>query len=329
MKTASLTTTRSARHLAASATLLACAACAPLPRGTVRPTVLRADLPFAVERCEVDDIIEDTPGQYYVLACDKIAIYSCEAAEDDERSGCTRIAEGTRKEVLPEDRSLEAIKNKATRLFESGREMAKDNRLLEACDLFGESDGLFRTYGSAMNFGDCEASDGHLKHAWHLYQAAVRLAQIAGEDRPAKFAQRRESAMGAKLCTLVITIPDPTLPGLLIHVGAQLLDPAPTIRMVVDPHATTVAVDSADRPPFRRTVSCVAGASITINVPGAPTTVPQAPRTASQPPRPTRTTVQASPKATAPVRPDPAGQLGSMPDHVQADPPATDDFSRR
>jgi len=250
-------------------------ACAPLPRGTTQPTLRKSELQGAFAQCEPANVIEDEPHQYYVLACDRVAIYACDGADAPDEALCTRIADGEPAEVLPEDRSPKTRKRRADQLFERGREMDKDGRHLEACDLFAESHALSPTFGSTLNLGDCEKNSGHAEAAWRLYSDAATIAENHHlDERLARSARSFAASLAAaKLCTLVITIPDPDAPGLTVHVGDREIPPAATIHTAVEPATITVVVQAPTAPPFRQTVRAVAGTTIPIAVPATRTRV--------------------------------------------------------
>jgi hypothetical protein len=248
--------------------ILALFACAPLPRGTTQPMLHESELQGAFAQCEAAEIIEEHPGQYYVLACDQVAIYRCDGVDDPDDSLCMRIAAGDPADVLPRDRSHKAKKHRADQLFVLGREMDKDGRHLEACDLFSEGDELWRTFGSTLNLADCEAHDGHAEAAWGLYNAAAVIAENSADERLARSARGSAASIAAtKLCTLVITIPDPHVAGLTVHVGDRAIAPAAMIRTAVEPATINIVVEAPNAPPFRQTVRAVAGTTIPIAVP--------------------------------------------------------------
>ena len=285
---------RNIGHALRCLAILAPFGCTPLPRGTTLPTIPRDQLENAFAQCEAAELIEEPPGQYYALACDRVAIYRCDDTVESEEPQCTRIAAGEPATVLPADRSGKTREHLAYQLFEYGREMDKEGRKLEACDLFSESDDLWRTFGSALNLADCEASDGHAETAWGLYNAADLIAENAGDDRLAKTARNSASSiLATRLCALNITMPGPSVAGSRVYIGDRAMPPAPTIRTAVAPATIDVVVRAPLGQPFRRTVRCPAGASISIVVPAyrprvaAPVTpVSQSPAPVSQGPGP-------------------------------------------
>jgi hypothetical protein len=285
---------------------LALCACAPLPRGATLPTLRKSELQDAFAQCEAAEIIEERPGQYHLLACDRVAIYQCDGNDDPEEAFCTRIAAGDPAEVFPPDRSRKAKQHRADRLFELGREMDKDGRHLEACDLFAESYALSPSFGSTLNLGDCEKNSGHAEAAWRLYGAAAEIAEIRGDERLARSARSFAASLAAtKLCTLVITLPDPDAAGLTVHVGDRKIVPAATIRTAVEPATITVVVEASSAPPFRQTIHAVAGATIPIAVPASRARV-ALPRPRTTAPSPAARSWNTFPPSPPPPAPQPA-----------------------
>src|SRR5438874_1754891 len=97
----------------------------------------------------------------------------------------------------------------ADRLFEEGRLLAKQDRFAEACDRFAKSDAIRRTFGTAVNLGDCAKRDGHARLAWQLYDDAARCAERDGAADLARFARLRARSVAGELCTIIVAIEDP------------------------------------------------------------------------------------------------------------------------
>ena len=168
---------------------------------------------------------------------------------------------------------------KADRLFSEGRALAKAHRFAEACERFAASDALERTFGTAVNLGECAARGGHPGRAWQLYDAAARVAERDGAHDLAKFARDRAAGLAPQLCTVVVTIADPA-PGMTVRIGDREEPPAAEIRALVEPGDIEVVVATADAPALRRTLHGAAGAVVTLDVPPrAPG--PTAPRAAA------------------------------------------------
>lgn len=283
-------------HAVRGLAVVVLAACTPLPRGTALPTVSRSELDTALAQCQADRVIATSSNEYYVIACERVAIYSCNAIPEPEQSECTRIAVGTPAEIFPEDHSAATITKRANQLFEDGRELYKMGRYLEACSLLSESDSLRRTRTSATNLGNCEELGGRFDRAWDLYNAVSSLP--AGEtDEPAvKFAHDRAVAIARRLCLVNIAIEDPTSTGLTVYVGDRKLAPAETIHTAAMPPALTVTAAFPDAPHFRQTARCAAGATVSVSIP-SPSQHAAAPlrHTATSPARPTASAATSSP----------------------------------
>ncbi|HEY0989791.1 MAG TPA: hypothetical protein VGD80_22135 [Kofleriaceae bacterium] len=155
---------------------------------------------------------------------------------------------------------------RADRLFTEGRALAKAHHYAEACERFAASDTLERTFGTAVNLGDCASRDGHPGRAWQLYDVAARMAERDGAHELAKFARGRATALAPQLCTVVVTIADPT-PRMTVRIGDRDEPPAPEIRALVEPGDIEVVVAAADAPPLRRTLHGAAGSVVTLDVP--------------------------------------------------------------
>jgi hypothetical protein len=157
----------------------------------------------------------------------------------------------------------------ADRLFAEARAFAKANRLAEACERFAQSDAIERTFGTAVNLGDCAARDGHPGRAWQLYDAAAELADRDGASDLARFARDRAAALVPALCTVVVTVAEPTTPGLTIRINDRDQHPAAEIRAFVDPGDIEVVIAVRGQPPLRRTLHGVAGSVVALEVPAA------------------------------------------------------------
>jgi len=167
--------------------------------------------------------------------------------------------------VAPTPKRLAATE--ADRLFEEGRMLAKLYRFREACRLFVESDAIARTFGTAVNLGDCALRAGRLGDAWWFYDEAVRAAERDGRADLASFARDRAAAIEPRLYTIVVRIADPAAPGLSLRIGDRVIPPAPSVRVLVEPGDVTVVASMNGTPRFRRTVRGIAGQRKVVDVP--------------------------------------------------------------
>ena len=252
--------------------VLAVSACAtaPAPRETVLPRVAVDELEDALG-CGLASVVARPDHDYAVSACYQVAIYHCAPADPS----CTLrsidpIAMPARVPAAPPapdgDPGLAELAE-ADRLFEDGRKLAKDQRVDDACQRFARSDAIKRTFGTAVNLGDCADHDGHPAVALALYDEASRLAQRANNPGQARFARERGAALSPKLCTIVLTFDDPDAAGLTIQIGDRLLEPAAEVRAIVAPTRVDVVVSLPGVYVRRWRVTGSAGGIVELRVP--------------------------------------------------------------
>jgi hypothetical protein len=152
----------------------------------------------------------------------------------------------------------------AARLFEEGRVLAKDGKYTEACASFTKSYELDRGVGTELNLADCDEHLGHYADAWRLFDDAA--LQSASNPPRAKFARERATALGPKVATIVVKIPDPT--GATVTIGGRPVTAAAEIRWRVDPGTIEVVVTAPGRPVFKKSQDTIGGEIVTVNVPG-------------------------------------------------------------
>jgi len=155
----------------------------------------------------------------------------------------------------------------ATRLFEQGLALRKDDKLAEACPLFQKSYELDPAPGTALNLGECAERDGKLALAWTLFDTAARDFERSNKSSGAKYARERADALAAKLATVTVRVADPRLPGLVVKVGNQI--PTLSAEMVVrlEPGAVEVTASAPGHQTFTTTAQGSAGKRLDIAVP--------------------------------------------------------------
>ena len=156
--------------------------------------------------------------------------------------------------------------SESSRLFEEGRELAKQNKWAEACARFEQSLAIEPAPGTKLNLGDCLEKQGEIRRGWQLFEEAARDFERASDPR-AKFAHDRATAAAAKLATLVIKVTDASRAGLAIRIGDRAAAPRPELVERVDPGTLAVTVTAPNADPFTRTVTAVAGHTIVVDVP--------------------------------------------------------------
>jgi hypothetical protein len=154
----------------------------------------------------------------------------------------------------------------ATRLFEDGRELAKQGKWAEACERFQKSVALDPAPGTKLNLGDCLEKQGKVRAGWIMFEEAARDFDRT-KDARAKFAHDRAAAASAKLATLVIKVTDSSRAGLAIRINDRTATPQPEIVERVDPGPVTVSVTAPDKQPFTATETAAAGKTVVVDVP--------------------------------------------------------------
>lgn len=154
----------------------------------------------------------------------------------------------------------------ATKLFEEGRELAKQQKWAEACEKFQKSLALDAAPGTKLNLGDCLEKQGKIRSGWLMFEEAARdFDQL--KDSRAKFAHDRAASASARLATLVIKVAEPSQGGLVIRIGDRTATPQAEIVERVDPGKVAVTVGAPDKQQFATTVTATAGKTSVVDVP--------------------------------------------------------------
>jgi len=156
--------------------------------------------------------------------------------------------------------------SEADRLFEEGRQLAKDQKYAEACEKFEKSFAIDSTVGTELNLADCHEHLGHLRRAWELFTAAAEASAKTDDQTRTTFAQERADAVAKRLATIVIHPPEPMPPALTIIIAGRTLTGA-ELRDRVDPGDIEISVSIPDRPPYTTRVTAAAGATIDVPIP--------------------------------------------------------------
>jgi tetratricopeptide (TPR) repeat protein len=160
-------------------------------------------------------------------------------------------------------------KPEGTRLFDEGRELAKQGRYEEACEKFSKSLQLDRAPGTALNYGDCLEKLGQLRKAWQAFDEAARAFGKTTDSR-AGYARERANAVEGKLAVVVVKVADPEVAELVIRIGTESVPPAGEIVARVEPGEIEVAASAPAREPFSQSARGVAGQRVIVEVPALP-----------------------------------------------------------
>ena len=168
--------------------------------------------------------------------------------------------------VVPVDLHAQAP-SEADRLFEEGRQLARDGKFAEACERFTRALELERTVGTELNLADCHEKQGQLREAWQLFDNAATEAERTGDDKRAKFAHDRAAAVDSKLVTIVVRIAEPARTGLAVTIAGRAVTPAAEVRDKSEPGDIAVTASAPGMSAFATTAKGVAGATVTVDIP--------------------------------------------------------------
>jgi hypothetical protein len=252
--------------------VLALASCATtaVPREMVLPRVPPDRLAEAFPACGLASVVASSDTDYRVFACYQVATYHC---GDASQAGCTLeaidpvVGPADSPTLPPPPPPAPSRKKDADRLFDAAHARAKESPDAEACRLFTESYAIMRTFGTAVNLGDCALRTAHPGLAFRYYADAL---QHAGDPTKTKFAQDRIATLAPQLCMLVVTFDDPDAPGMGLQIGGHAAPPEPELRQLVDPTEVPVVEIVVTQPGVyvrRWTVTSKSGATKSIHVP--------------------------------------------------------------
>ena len=165
-------------------------------------------------------------------------------------------------DVSPEDAA------KATAMFEQGRKLIEGGKLGPACDAFEGSLRLDPQIGTRLNLADCREQQGRLVEAYALFDQAEQEASLTSKEGRAAFAHQRLTALAAKLVRVTVHVVEPDRPGLVVKLGARVIDRAGWAKpQVLVPGPVVVDASAPGATPFHDQRTATAGTEVTIDVP--------------------------------------------------------------
>lgn len=118
-----------------------------------------------------------------------------------------------------------ASKAAATKLFDEGLALLREEKWSEACPKFKESQRLDPALGTLLYLSECYARRGQTASAWAGFREAADMAQRLSDKRQ-KAAQARAEELEARLSKLVMLVPlEVRIPGLVIERDGQPVEP--------------------------------------------------------------------------------------------------------
>jgi hypothetical protein len=162
----------------------------------------------------------------------------------------------------------------ADRLYEEGRVLSKNGRDAEACQRYAQSDALKRTFGTAVNLGNCARNTGRPGRAWQLYDDAIHAAERDGTPKLVEFSRDLAAAVAPELCSVVVKMTSVAPAAIMVRVAGHTVTPDADLggwTALVEPGEAEVEITgSAVGLPVKRTVRCLnAGDVATFEVGGA------------------------------------------------------------
>jgi hypothetical protein len=182
-------------------------------------------------------------------------------------------------------------------LFDEGKKLEAAGNYAAACPKFLASYNLEHRTGTLLNLADCYERIGLLASAWARFVEARTMAQRAGQQDRADFAQQHASALEGRLSRLTIVVPA-GIAGLEVKRDGTAVDPAEFgIAVPLDPGDHTIEASAPGKLPWKGGVHIdKEGASSSIQVP----LLEEAPVAPAPAPPPS---VAPQPSAPAPVPP--------------------------
>ena len=102
-----------------------------------------------------------------------------------------------------------SAKPAAEALFEEGRRLIAEGKILEACPKFADSQQLDASSGTLLNLANCYEKLGRTASAWATYKEAASLASANGRADHLAVAQKRAEALAPKLSRVTVKVTTP------------------------------------------------------------------------------------------------------------------------
>lgn len=179
-------------------------------------------------------------------------------------------------------------------LFDDGRKLLSEERFVEACAKFQESQRLDPGLGTMLYLADCLERSGRTASAWATFLEAASIAGKTGETRRKEIAEVRARNLEPKLARVTIRVPESArVKDLKIaRNGESVWQASWGVALPVDPGVQEIVVSAPGRETWSTKLSVLESAQGAVDVP----VLKQAPQTAAPPSR----TPSAAPMATAP-----------------------------
>src|SRR5690606_2546748 len=162
----------------------------------------------------------------------------------------------------------------AEALFRQARQLMAEERYVEACPKFAESQRLDPGGGTLLNLAVCHEQQGKLASAWAEYQEALAQARAEGREDRISLAQERIDEIEAKLARLTVTVEGRPPAGIAVVVNGTPLGAAGWgAPMPVDAGTVRIEASAPGREPFSEEVEVSDGQALSLSIPVLPQAV--------------------------------------------------------
>jgi hypothetical protein len=171
----------------------------------------------------------------------------------------------------PEAPPTAADSDRATKLFEEGRTLAKKGDWVAACDRFQQALDIDPSaLGTALNLADCYEKRAQTAKAWHLFDKVARRGAHSATESDAKkgsYAHDRAETLRVQLVSVDVRVPGHVPDGFALSINGQpVTQISGEMQDVADPGAIVVEATAPGKPPFHAELRGAAGSTVSIDV---------------------------------------------------------------
>lgn len=182
----------------------------------------------------------------------------------------------------PGETSAPTHDDPAKRLFEEGRNLAKEGRYEEACPKLEESQRLRPGVGTLFNLADCNAKLGKTATAHRQFLEVAEKTAAEGEVEREKVAREKAAELEPRLMKVALSVASASA-SLEVQIDGRVIPREEfAAPIALDPGSHTIGARAPGEDPFSTTVELTEEGSVTkveIPIGGESTTVPEEPKT--------------------------------------------------
>ena len=156
----------------------------------------------------------------------------------------------------------------AEALFREARELMADERYLEACAKFAESQRLDPGGGTLLNLAVCHEAAGKIASAWAEFQEALAMARADDRQDRVDLALEHIAALEPRLAKLTLEVEGEPPRELEVSINAMQVGSAAWGSAVpVDPGSVELRAEAPGYESFVKTVEIAEGQQLAVSVP--------------------------------------------------------------